>query len=255
MDAGELLVTGGIGVAGLAFASYQYWQARQEKRRHLLAAMRDVFREHHSAERMEQRRGVKGLSLWFAELGKVHAAEAGFDAGKHSLQALASANGDQLPEKKLLAVAEGNFNYLEMLGMLYREEFMGDELLELIHNSTTRFWSAITQTNEDQWSHNATPASSLDEARKAGQLRFNLAHVRRCYDRIRPAPTRGFDWGGDAYRLAKAVWEFRHRPGFRQSRVNTGGIEGDALPKSNENGPNLAKGIVATPNANGTRPA
>lgn len=110
---------------------------------------------------------------------------AGFKAGGAPLS-----DRDDAPSKKMLNRVEGVLNYFEMLGAFVRFGVVSRAVvLDMVNNSCTALWSALTQTKEGD------------------PQRFDQDHVRRQFDKLRS--TRGEEYAGDVQFLAMCVQEFR----------------------------------------------
>lgn len=127
---------------------------------------------------------------------------ASFKAGEAPLS-----DRDDTPSKKMLNRIEGVLNYFEMLGAFIRFGVVSRAVvLDMVNNSCTALWSALTQTKEGD------------------PQRFNEDHVRRQFDKLRS--TRGEDYAGDVQFLAMCVKVFRSENlHFALGKPKTGGKE------------------------------
>jgi len=112
--------------------------------------------------------------------------------------------------KSLRDDVEALLNYYEMLGAIVRYRAANQPmLLDMVHNSCTALWDAITQTNEK------------DDIR-----RFDDKHIELQFDKIRAREKRGPDYASDVQYLALMSKKFRDaRLHFAFDKPATGGTE------------------------------
>ena len=103
---------------------FQFLLFRKQTQANRLSALREIFLYHHSEEMHKLREEVS------AKLPKMLDSNNPLDArGEEGM--------------KLRYKTEALLNYYELLGSLFRYRLVGDEVIDMVHNSAIRIWNIV----------------------------------------------------------------------------------------------------------------